>query len=91
MGLVLGLGMAFLAKTLDNTIKSSDEAEEIYGVPVLGSIPLEKRKKQDAPRLALVERPSGPTAEAYRMLRNNLGFINVEHDIKTVLVTSAAP
>jgi capsular exopolysaccharide synthesis family protein len=38
-----------------------------------------------------VQHPDGPAAEAYRVLRNNLGFINVAHDIKTVLVTSAAP
>jgi capsular exopolysaccharide synthesis family protein len=91
MGLVLGLGMAFLAKSLDNTIKSSDQAEEIYGAPVLCSIPVEERKKRDAPSLTLLEHPGGSGAEAYRMLRNNLGFINFEHGIKTVLVTSAAP
>jgi len=91
MGLVLGIGVAFIVQTLDNTIKSSDEAEEVYGAPVLCTIPAEKRKNQNAERLALVDNPSGSVAEAYRVLRNNLEFINFEHDIKTVLVTSAVP
>lgn len=91
MGLVLGIGMAFVAKTLDNTIKSSDVAEEALGAPVLGNIPIEKRAQQDGHHLMIVERPGGPGAEAYRVLRNNLEFINFERDIKTVLITSAAP
>lgn len=91
MGLVLGLGMAFLSRTLDNTLKSSDEAEDIYSAPVLCSIPLEKHGKKDRPRLTLVDDPSGPGAEAYRVLRNNLGFINFENQVKILLVTSATP
>ena len=91
MGLILGLGIAFVAETLDNTIKTSSDAEAIYGAPVLCNIPAEKREKAKAQRLTLVTNPGGPAAEAYRMLRNNLGFINFEHDIKSVLVTSSMP
>ena len=92
LGLILGLGIAVVVEALDNTIKTSEDAEELYGAPVLCRIPEERRStKKDAPRLTLVENPGGPAAEAYRMLRNNLGFINFEHDIKTILVTSAMP
>lgn len=91
MGLILGLGIAFVAETLDNTIKTASDAEGIYGAPVLCNIPAEKREKGKAQRLTLVTNPGGPAAEAYRMLRNNLGFINFEHDIKSVLVTSSMP
>ncbi len=91
LGLMLGLGIAFVTEALDNTIKSTEVCEEIFGAPVLCTIPMEKRSK-DAPRgIALIEDPGGSAAEAYRILRNNLGFINFEHDIKTVLVTSALP
>ena len=92
LGLVLGIGVAFLAEVIDNTIRSSEVAAEIYGAPVLGDIPIEKPSKEEGTaRLTLVQHPGGPAAEAYRVLRNNLGFINFEHDMKTVLVTSAAP
>jgi receptor protein-tyrosine kinase/non-specific protein-tyrosine kinase len=91
MGLILGVGIAFVVETMDSTIKTTDEAQELYGAPVLCSIPVEKRAKGDVPSLTLVENPGGPAAEAYRMLRNNLGFINFEHDIKVLLISSAMP
>ncbi|MDP2401496.1 MAG: polysaccharide biosynthesis tyrosine autokinase, partial [Actinomycetota bacterium] len=91
VGLVLGLGMAFLYEYLDNTLKTTEDAERIYGAPVLGMIPLEKFEKDEKRRLTIVQHPGSPAAEAYRVLRNSLDFINFEHDIKTLLVTSAAP
>lgn len=91
VGLVFGFGMAFLYEYLDNTIKSSEEAERLYGAPVLGIVPLEKYEKGVKRRLTIVESPGSAAAEAYRVLRNSLDFINFERDLKTVLITSAAP
>lgn len=91
VGLVFGLGMAFLYEYLDNTIKSTEEAEKLYGAPVLGHIPLEKFEKGEKRRLTIVQHPGSPAAEAYRVLRNSLDFINFEHNIRTLVVTSAAP
>ena len=76
---------------LDNTIKSSDEAEKLLGVPVLGLIPSEKYDKDERRRASILTHPGGAAAEAYRVLRNNLDFINFQHDITTLLITSAAP
>lgn len=91
VGLVFGLGMAFLTEYLDNTIKSTDEAERTYGAPVLGTIPVDQIEKGDRRRLVITEAPGSATAEAYRVLRNSLDFINFQHDMKTIVVTSAAP
>ncbi len=91
VGLVFGLGMAFLYEYLDNTLKSTEETERIFGAPVLGMIPLEMFDKDEKRRLTIVQHPGSPAAEAYRVLRNSLDFINFEHDIKTLLVTSAVP
>ena len=91
VGLVFGLGMAFLYEYLDNTIKSSDEIEELTGGPVLGLIPAEKYEKDERRRATILTNPGSSAAEAYRVLRNNLDFINFEHNITTLLVTSAAP
>jgi non-specific protein-tyrosine kinase len=91
LGLALGLGTVFLAEQLDTRIRSSEEAEEIYGAPALGSIPVETFKKSETSRLTLLQHPDSPAADAYRGLRINLDFINFESPIKTVLVTSAAP
>lgn len=91
VGLVFGLGMAFLYEYLDNTLKSSDEAEKLLGVPVLGLIPAEKYDKDERRRASILTHPGGAVAESYRVLRNNLDFINFQHDLKTLLITSAAP
>ncbi|MHB9003858.1 MAG: polysaccharide biosynthesis tyrosine autokinase [Coriobacteriia bacterium] len=91
-GLMLGLGMAFLYDYLDNTIKSNEDAERLFAVPVLGTIPFDKKPENAARRrLAIVEDSGSAVAEAYRVLRNSLDFINFEHKLKTLLVTSAAP
>ena len=91
IGLALGLGLAMLSEYLDNTLKSSEEVESIFGAPVLGMIPLEKLEDTDQKRLTIVDRPGSFAAEAYRVLRNSLDFVNFEHNIKTLLITSAAP
>lgn len=91
VGLVLGVALALLIEHLDNTIKSTDEAERLYAVPVLGHIPAEKYSKDQKGRLAIVERSGSAAAEAYRVLRNSMDFISLEKQVRTVLVTSAAP
>lgn len=53
-----------------------------------------KPKKSTAGRrdaLITVADPKSPIAEAYRTVRTNLQFVNVDQAKKTVLVTSAAP
>jgi capsular polysaccharide biosynthesis protein len=39
LGVMIGLGVAFLQEYLDNTIKTPDDVEKYLGVPVLGVIP----------------------------------------------------
>jgi len=91
VGLVFGFGMAFLAEYLDNTIKSAEEAQELFGAPVLGTIPTVQFKAGETRRLTIVQDPGSRGAEAYRGLRNSIDYVNFEHVIKTLLVTSAAP
>jgi len=91
VGLVLGVSLAFLLEYLDNTIKTTEEAEKLYGAPVLGHIPMEDFEKDEKRRLTIVQHPGSPAAESYRVLRNSLDFVNFQHDIRTLLVTSSAP
>jgi capsular exopolysaccharide synthesis family protein len=92
LGLLVGLGIAFGVEQLDTRIKSADDAGAVSGLPVVARIPLEKGVgKEKRKHLTLLDRPDSPAAEAYRMLRNNLDYLNIDKDIKAVLVTSAAP
>ena len=91
IGTLLGAGIAFAADYLDNTIKSVDQAAQLYGAPVLGKIPPEILHAEEARWLSVLEDPLGRTAEAYRQLRYGLDFVNFERAMKTLVVTSAAP
>ena len=88
LGLFVGLGVVFLAEQFDTRIASAAEAGTIYGAPVLANIPIEAFGEAGQ-RVAILERPGSPTAEAYRVLRNNLDFVNIDNNTKVVLVTSA--
>ncbi len=89
LGLVVGLAGAFTLEALDNTVKTADEVAEIVGAPVLGIVPLTKEAEETP--VAITTTGSSPVAEAFRGIRNSLDFINFEHRIKTLLITSAAP
>jgi capsular exopolysaccharide synthesis family protein len=88
VGLIFGVGVAFVIEMLDNTVKTSDELATITGAPVLGLVPLRKGEDLD---VSVSSSATSPVAEAFRGIRNSLDFINFKHDIHAVLVTSAAP
>jgi capsular exopolysaccharide synthesis family protein len=89
LGLGLGLGMAFLTNILDSTVKSSEEASNLYGAPVIGQI-VEEKRAPGTPQLPIIlAEPGSQAAESYRGLRNNIEFINFDRSIKTLLVTSS--
>ena len=39
VGMILGIGMAFLMESVDNTLKTPDQVEELLAIPALGVIP----------------------------------------------------
>ncbi|MGH2834306.1 MAG: CpsD/CapB family tyrosine-protein kinase, partial [Solirubrobacteraceae bacterium] len=84
LGLLVGVGFAFLLNLFDRRVKSWEEFEELYGMSALASIPLLPRR----PR-ALGELESA--IEPFRILHNSLSVLRSSHQVKTVLVTSAIP
>jgi capsular exopolysaccharide synthesis family protein len=88
LGLLLGLGLAFLRENLDDSVKHPDEIEKQYGLPLLGLIPLAK-KGSDKQVAALVhDDPRGQFAEAYRSMRTALQFSTHEGAPRLLMVTS---
>lgn len=84
-GLMAAIGISFLFEFLDNTLKTSKEVKDILDLSVLGRIPL--YKKEDV----TLYQPKSAVAEAFRTLRTNLLFCNVDDRLRTVLFTSAGP
>jgi polysaccharide biosynthesis transport protein len=91
VGLLLGLGIAFLREQLDDRIRSREDAERANGLPVLVEIPNDDQAGKQPDRLAVASDPRGHLAESVRSLRTNLDFIGVDQPIKRIVVTSPGP
>lgn len=87
LGLLLGFGLAAVLERIDRRIRKIDELEEIYGLPILARIP---RSQQLATRKA--ERLASQTAEgeAFRVLRTNLRFSDIDRELRSILMVSPA-
>jgi len=92
LGLVVGIALAFLAEQLDVHVHSSDELSEALQLPILGRIPALARGKvsNSYDLLVSVADPTGVAAEAFRMLRGNLDFVNIDGDVRSILITSCS-
>jgi capsular exopolysaccharide synthesis family protein len=88
VGLLVGVGVVVLRDVLDNTVKGPADFEDL-GVPVLGMVPLDKRTTRMP--IAFRGDPHSVRSEAYRQLRTNLQFVNVDHTPRIIAVTSAIP
>ena len=101
LGLFVGVGLALVVERFDSKVRTKDNAEERFGVPVLAEIP--KMPRGDRGRIVSATRPASPPAEAFRLL--GAGITRLVHrsehggngsgatDKKpmVILVTSAGP
>src|SRR5439155_14612025 len=100
-GLAAGLAFIFGADAIDRSVKTVDQAESTFGLPVLAAVPETKEKGDEkrphrAPEGAetyrvIAEKPEGPAAEAFRNLRAGLSLLGPESERKVSLFTSAVP
>jgi receptor protein-tyrosine kinase len=89
LGIVLGIGAAFVRHLLDNTIKDQKTLEQVTDVGVVGNIPhARERRKQAA---ISFDTDNSSSAEAFRKLRTNLQFLAVDNPPRVLLVTSSVP
>jgi capsular exopolysaccharide synthesis family protein len=86
-GLLLGIALALIWERLDRRLMSPDEVEELFERPVLGAIPKSRSLARDQQERVLPP----DAAEAFRMLRANLRYFNVDREVRSVLITSGAP
>ena len=91
VGLMLGLGVAFLREQLDDRIRSREELESATGLPALGELPHDPNSVKDPTYLGTVQQPLGGLAEATRALRTSIGFLGIEEPVQRIVVTSPSP
>ena len=102
LGLLLGLGVAFLIERLDRRIREPKDLEHIYGLPLLGVVPessaLARSQRRNGKGAkagstnggAPVDLPAAD-AEAFQLIRAHLRYFNVDRHVRTLLIASAAP
>lgn len=89
VGLAVGVGGAVLRETLDTTVKSPAGAEELVGAPMLGAIAFDPEATKRP--LVVHVAPNSARAEAFRQMRTNLQFVDIEHPLQSVVITSSIP
>jgi succinoglycan biosynthesis transport protein ExoP len=89
LALILGVGLAFLRETLDMRIRSAEEIGARLGLPLLARLPEPPRRVRSKNHLVTVDEPNSPNAEAFRVLRTNLDFVNLDRHARMIMLTSA--
>jgi capsular exopolysaccharide synthesis family protein len=90
IGLLAGCALVFALDRFDDRIRSRDDLVPVVGsVPIIGLIPeVHKWQAKSAPYLVITGQPTSPAAEAYRVLRTALRFLNLERSVSVIQVTS---
>lgn len=87
-GLAAGVGGAFLRESLDRSIKGTAGLAEVIGGAPLGVIGFDATA-QKKPLPALDERSM--RSEAFRTIRTNLQYVDVDNPPRAVALTSSVP
>lgn len=86
LSVLVGIAAAFGLERFDRRLKRVEDAELMYGAPVLSVLPhVEDPNAFDAGRVAV----TAEFAEAFRQLRTNIQLTGLERPIRRILITSA--
>ena len=89
VGLLLGVGLVLMLDWMDTRLRSADEISATLGVPVLGTIPsMRNRKDIVSCGQAVHQESTSIIAEAYKTIRTAVYFGVPDGQAKSLLVTS---
>ena len=90
LGLLLGIGLAFVIEHLDDAVHLKEEVERLTpGSRVLALVPMVSSwKNKDQAFAVTATEPNSVAGEAYRSLRTSLQFATLESHARVILVTS---
>jgi len=89
LGLTLGIALAAVRDLLENTVKDRETLESLTGVGLVGTIPLDKERRNQ-PAIAF-DRENSAISEAFRKLRTNLQFLAVDNPPRVIVILSSTP
>lgn len=89
LGMLGGFGLSLLRRRLDNTVKGAEDVRRLTGSGVIGTV-LEDPRLSSQHVVTELETHS-MAAEAYRSIRTNLQFLDVDNPPRVIVVSSAVP
>lgn len=87
LGLLVGFGLAAVRQHNDTKLRRTEDVEEATGAGVLGILP--KSEDLGSERGAADRNKSFHERESLRKLRTNLRFVDVDHQPRSIVITSA--
>lgn len=88
LGAFVGIFTILMLERLDRRMRDPADAAETYDMTVLAAVPQSRALEA---RGRSVARSDPKESEIFRLLRAQLRYFNVDREIRTILVTSAAP
>lgn len=88
IGFVLAASAAYVLEYLDDTVRTPEQIDRITNLPTLAGIAQMKGNNKTPITL---RQPRDPVSEAFRVLRTNIQFANIDHPHRTLLITSSVP
>ena len=88
IAMIMAIGGILALDSLDDTIKTPEDVVNKLGIPIVGVI---FRYEEQQPGLITQAQPRSPISEAFRALRTNVQYANVDTPLRMIMVTSASP
>jgi succinoglycan biosynthesis transport protein ExoP len=88
-GLIVGLSFVILREVFDTRVRGEKDVAAITDAPIIGGIAFDASAVQKP--LIVHDDPHSVRAEAFRTLRTNLQFLDVEPGARSFVVTSSIP
>ena len=89
LGIILGIGLAFLRDAFDTRLRTEAEIAGILEMPVLARIPPPPRRLERDRQLVMLADPTAKGADAFRRMRMNLEFASIGKPSQVIMVASA--
>ena len=98
LGMMIGVGIAVVTDRVDRRLRTREEVEAAFGMPILAEVPALTSAQQRHPAIMSATAPLSRTAEAYRAVRSSLMFqratdnrTHKSDEALVILVGSAGP
>ncbi len=90
LGFILGLALAYGAELLDRRLREPGDIEAAYGVPLLGVVPRSNALQAEGEGRNRAVKLPAEEAEIFSLLRAHVRYFNIDHELRVVVVVSAA-